>query len=207
MPDRIESELRRYYEAEAEAGLRPAPAEWRQRLCERFASDVGSAGCSVVLDIGSGPGTDHAPFEAVGVGYVGVDLAVGNGRVAVDRRFAVVPGSLFELPFATGSFRAGWSMSALQHVPDDRIDDALVEMARVFEPGAPLMIGLWGGRDEVIESDSAWSEVALPRHFTLRSHERIQTILSRHLRVESYESFPAGWVDWEYHVARVFTFK
>ena len=50
----------------------------------------------------------------------------------------VVPASLFSLPFPDSTFSAGWSMSTFQHVPDERIDEALAEFVRVLVPGAPV---------------------------------------------------------------------
>lgn len=154
-----------------------------------------------MVDVGAGPASDHAPFAAVGIGYCGADLAVENAVVAAELARTVVPASLFNLPFKTATFPAGWSMSTFQHVPDHQIDAALAEFVRVLEPGAPVTIGLWGGRDEVIESTSSATGLGLPRHFTLRTHDHIRSILNRHLVVESDDTFAAGASNWEYHVS------
>lgn len=92
-------------------------------------------------------------------------------------------------------------MSTLQHVPDHRIDEALAEFVRILRPGAPVTIGLWGGRDEVIDSTTSTTGLHLPRHFTLRTHDRIRAILGRHLAIRADETFPSGPSDWEYHVS------
>lgn len=131
-------------------------------------------------------------FAESRVRYIGVDLAVGNGGLAAESGQTVIPASLFSRPFPASTFSAGWSMSTFQHVPDERIDDALTEFLRVLEPGAPVTVGLWGGRYEVIEMESSTSGLQLPRHFTLRTHDRIRSILGRHLVVASYEAFPSG---------------
>lgn len=204
--DRIEKELRVYYEAEAEAGLRPAHGDRRRLICESFASRVANEGRRTVLDVGAGPASDHAAFAVFGIGYFGVDLAVANGVIAAEIGQVVVPASLFNLPFGGATFSSGWSMSTFQHVPDPDIDAALDEFTRVLVPGAPVTIGLWGGRDEIIESVSSTTGLGLPRHFTLRTHDRIRSILSRHLVVESDEVFAAGPSDWEYHVATARTY-
>lgn len=200
--DPIESQLRTYYETEAARQLRPDPDPRRRRLREEFAAEVASSGRRSVLDVGAGPAVDHEPFVAAGVRYVGVDLAVGNGVLAAAAGQIVVPGSLYALPFRSSAFTACWSMSTYQHVPDDRIDDALAEMVRVLAPGALVAVGLWGGRDEVIESTASTTGLTLPRHFTLRTHERIRSILARHLDIESHDAFEMGIGGWDYHVAR-----
>ncbi|MFK8022581.1 MAG: methyltransferase domain-containing protein [Ilumatobacter sp.] len=199
--DPIEQRLRRYYEAEAEQRLRPAHGDRRTRICRGFATLVASEARRSVVDIGSGPASDLEPFREHGVDYVGADLALGNARLAAADDAAVVPATLFALPFRDDAFPAGWSMSAFQHVPDHRIDEALAEFVRVLEPGAPVTIGLWGGRDEVIESSYATSGIQMHRHFTLRTHERIRAILAQHMVVGDEETFPAGPSDWRYHVA------
>ena len=205
--DSIERRLRAYYEAEADARLRPHQDDRRRSNCAEFARCLVDAGCHRVLDVGSGPACDHKPFASVGVEYVGIDLAVGNAALAAAFDQTVIPASLFRMPFVSEAFPAGWSMSTLQHVPDERIDEALTEMVRVLAPGAPLMIGLWGGRDETIEPPSSSAGVELPRHFTLRSHDRIRTILGRHLLMEWDDTFAAGTFGWEYHVSSTRTPK
>ena len=197
----VQEQLRSYYEAESNARLRPAHGSRRRMLGETFAVQLKAQARCSVLDVGAGPASDHDPFAARGIGYVGVDLAIGNAVLAAEVGQTVVPASLFHLPFVNAAFPAGWSMSTFQHVPDDQINDALIEFVRVLEPGAPVMIGLWGGRDEIIEAPSSTTGLQLPRHFTLRSHDRIRSILDHHLIVETDDTFPAGPSDWEYHVS------
>lgn len=200
--DGIELQLRSYYEAEADRRLRPTHGERRHDICRSFARSLAADGRDSVLDVGAGPASDHGPFVAYGIGYIGVDLAVGNAVLAVESGQTVVPASLFSLPFPDSTFSAGWSMSTFQHVPDERIDEALAEFVRVLVPGAPVTIGLWGGHDVVIDSTSSTSGLDLPRHFTLRTHDRIRSLLRRHLVIEREETFASGSSGWrEYHVA------
>ena len=73
---------------------------------------------------------------------------------------------------------------------------------RVLEPGAQVTIGLWGGRNEIVDSTSSTSGLDLPRHFTLRTHDQIRSLLRRHLVIEREETFASGSSGWrEYHVA------
>ena len=202
MTDRIETELRAYYEVEAAERRRPKPGDERTAWCSSYAKQLAADGITQVLDVGCGPGIDHRHFSSEGVSCIGVDLAVGNAVVAAAAGSTVVPGSLFALPFGDHSLPAAWSMSTLQHVPDDRIDEALAELVRVLVPDAPVTIGVWGGRDEVIEPATSGTGIQLPRHFTLRSHDRIRSILRRRLVIERDEvSAPVAPSDWEYHLA------
>jgi len=199
--DLLEQQLRSYYEEEARQRLRPSKGDRRRLACERFAQRLSDERRSSVLDVGAGPASDHGPFVLHGIRYVGIDLAVGNASIGAELGQTIVPASLFNLPFADGSFAAGWSMSTFQHVPDDQIDGALVEFARVLQPGSLVTIGMWGGRDEVIDSTSSRTGVQLPRRFVLRNHQRIRALLREHLDVEFEETFQSGPSDWEYHLA------
>lgn len=200
--DRLERELKEYYEAEAVGRLRPGHGVRRREVCEQFARELALDDRRRVVDVGAGPAADHAPFVEQGIAYVGVDLSIGNSSLAAERGQIVVPASLFQLPFADGTFAAGWTMSTLQHVPDNRMDEALAEFVRVLEPDSPCVVGLWSGADEIVRSPSSTTGIELPREFTLRSHERIRSVLARHLVIRSDETFPPDAAGWEYHLAR-----
>ena len=74
-------------------------------------------------------------------------------------------------------------MSTLLHVADADLDTALAEIVRVLRPGAPLAVGLWGGRN--IEERS-------PRFFSFRSDENVRAALGRHGAVERWETWESA---------------
>lgn len=197
----IERQLREYYEAEAAGRLRPRHGGRRDEFRSWFVDRLVGEGASTVVDVGAGPAVDGEAFVARRLRYVGVDLAVGNALLARERGLELVPASLFELPFAAASFDAGWSMSTLQHVPDDRFDAAVAEIVRVMRPGAPIGLGIWGGQELVVTSERSDSGLELPRHFTLRTHGRTRAMLARHGEIESFESFAPETSEWEYELA------
>jgi SAM-dependent methyltransferase len=93
------------------------------------------------------------------------------------------------LPFADGTFDAGWTMSTLLHVADEDLDDALAEIVRVLRPGAPLGIGLWGdevGGERVWQDESGFGP---GRFFSIRTDDAMQAALARHGTVEH-------WLSW-----------
>ena len=201
MVDSIRDDLARFYEHEAVNRLRGRPLGWRVAWADEFARSVADAGRRRVIDVGAGPATDAPSFRDAGIDYLGVDLAPANGVSAAEDGATVVPASLFDLPFPDATFDVGWSMSTLMHVPTNEVDDALRSICRVLVPGAPLMIGQWGGSLGVLDSDHTLP--GFPRHFSLRTAETNRGLLDVHGTVERWEVRDVGPDGWEYHVAVV----
>ena len=197
--NQVRADLSRFYEHEATNRLRGRPSGWRVGWLEEFAGSIAAEGRRSVLDVGAGPGTDAHTFLSAGVEYTGVDLAVANGVLAREAAATVVAASLFELPFPEASFDAGWSMSTLMHVPTAEVGTAMQSICRVLVPGAPLMIGQWGGSLGDIDSDHMVP--GLPRLFSLRTAARNRKLLALHGTIEQWEVRDAGPDGWEYHAA------
>jgi SAM-dependent methyltransferase len=175
-----ERDLVTYYDNEVhERAGRELPAE---RVARRgaYIEQLQTEGRRSVLEVGTGPGRDGTAFVQAGLDFTGVDLAPAS--VSVCRRLGldVEVASAIDLPFADGTFDAGWTMSTLLHVADADLDAALAEIVRVLRPAAPLAVGLWGGRD---------LEEASPRFFSFRSDEKVRAALGRHGTVERWETW------------------
>lgn len=194
----VTADLRSFYEREAELELRGLPRERRVSARSEFVSLLIAEERGNVLDFGAGPGTDAPGFVEAGIRFVGVDLAVGNARLAAKRGVAVVPSSIVEAPFADETFEAGWSMSVFMHVPETEAASCAAAMARPLRAGAPLMVGVWGGhrRDEV-ETEK------LPgrrRLFSLRTVDQNRELLGTAGAVERVEVWDSGPEGWEYQL-------
>ena len=85
-------------------------------------------------------------------------------------------------------------MSTFVHVPHERFDEAITEMLRVVEPGAPLGIGTWGGLD--FEGVPEFGELRPYRFFSLASHDRWREMLARHAEVELFETYAVDRRPW-----------
>lgn len=109
-------------------------------------------------------------------------------------------GSVYTLPFRSGSFDAVWAMSTLVHVPDDGFDHAVDELFRVVRSGGAVAVGTWGGFD--FEGISEHGDIRPYRFFALRSHERFEAMLARHGTIDRYETMaPVPGSRWEYQFA------
>lgn len=193
-----EGSLRAYYEAEAVAGARARMGSRGRRdvLREAFVAQLAREQRARVVEVGAGPGTDADVFVEAGLEHVGFDLSVGNARLARDADRTVIAGSLFAPPFRERSFDAGWTMSTLMHVPDDRFDAAMEATVSLLRLAAPLAIGLWGGIDREFTNETDHFDP--PRFFSLRSDERVRTMLAPHGAIESFETWPNDRNDWCY---------
>ena len=200
--DKTTADLRSYYEEEARRRLREKLG--RRRVSERneYISLLQAESRPSVIDFGAGPGLDIDGFVAAGLHAVGLDLAHGNGVLASERGVTVVQASIDAPPIRSGSFQAGWSMSTLMHIPDERMPDTLASMAVVLAPGAPLFVGQWGGHGDEIDNHRIEGEQRL---FSLRSFARNRELLAAVGELQRAEILPVGDDGWEYHVMMVRT--
>lgn len=196
-----EAELRAFYEEEARQRTRTPPAGFRVDVRTAFIDTLSERGCSSVIDLGAGPAGDGRAFVDACIDHVGLDLAVANAHLAAESGLTVVPGSLAAPPFRARSFDAGWSMSALMHLTEDETPPVLASCASLLRPGAPLLVGLWGGTLGDITTEG--SSTTHHRRFRLRSLDRNRELLAAIGTIELAERHDAGPDGWEYHVLRL----
>ena len=155
-----------------------------------------------MIDVGAGPGLDTALWAADGFAVVGARPHPRQRRPHARSRADGRHRLAYDLPFRSESFDAIWTMSTFVHVPHDRFDEAITEMLRVVEPGAPIGVGTWGGLD--FEGVPEFGELRPYRFFSLASHGRWRTMLARHAEVELFETYEStGGHGWDYQFAVV----
>ena len=143
----LESELAAFYDRDARDRATRTIDPERVRHRDGFVDLVVGEGRRRVLEIGVGPGRDAAAFLARGCRVVGVDLSHEHVRLATAAGSPSVRASVLHLPVRPRGFDAAYSVSTLLHVPDESVDAALDEIISAVERGAPVAIGVWGGRD------------------------------------------------------------
>jgi SAM-dependent methyltransferase len=200
--DRLETDLAAFYDQQAPRRLaRGGAGSWRDAAREAFLVQLRAEDRASLVEIGTGAGHDAAAFQAAGLTVAGIDLSPEHVRICRERGLDARLASVFELPFDDRAFEAGWTMSTLLHVPNDRIDAALDEIVRVLVPGAPLAIGLWAGPDE--EAINEDDEIEPKRFFSRRSDGRLREILERHGAIERFETWEVPDTEWPYQFAVV----
>jgi SAM-dependent methyltransferase len=186
--DRLRADLARYYDqSAAERADRVLPDE---RIARRvwFVARLREVGRRRLLEVGTGPGIDAAAFQAAGFDVAGVDLSPAHVELARAAGIDAHVAAAQELPFASGSFDALWSMSVLMHMPDPDLDAALAEFARVLRPGGLAAFGMWGG--DGTEGANPDDTLDPPRYFNWRTDEAMSAAIGRHARLEAFEAWP-----------------
>jgi SAM-dependent methyltransferase len=174
-----------HYDSELEArASRPLGTE-REQVVREFVDHCLSERRRHVLEVGCGGGRDGRIIAGAGLGYTGIDLSPVGARICRDLGLRAVAGSATSLPFADGSFDAGWTMSTLMHLPDEGMQLALGELARVITTGGVLEVGVWGAdtEGERVGTDG--------RYFRHRTDASLQRLLGTVGEVEAFEA-------WEY---------
>lgn len=100
-----------------------------------------------ILDIACGPGRDIAYMRSRGFDAVGMDLSMGLLSVARGRG-DVAQMDMRKLGYRKGSFDGAYCLSGLIHL--SKLDSmyAVMEMAGVLKPGAPLFLSVLEGDGE-----------------------------------------------------------
>ena len=198
------ADLQDYYENEARMRLRRPLRGRRVELRDEFLGLLDREGRASVVDFGAGPGRDGAAFQAAGHHFVGIDLAHGNGRLAAEADLVVIQGSITAVPIKPSSFDAGWSLSTLMHLDEAEAALALDEIVGVLQPGAPLLVGVWGRETAAsIVNDTDISGSRRPFH--LRSFDRNRQLLTARGDLEQAERWEEASEDWDYQVFRLRT--
>ena len=186
-----DAETRAYYEAEAAQRLRSQPKSGlRRRLHDEFHELLRAEARSTVVDFGAGPGVEGKDFTSAGFDYVGIDLALGNGRIAAEQGLHVVAADVVAPPFRRQAFDAGWSMSVLMHLPAPAAARAAEALIESLVPGAPAWVGVWGGSSGVMHWDETIAGERRP--FYHRTMQENAELVGRSARIEDIELHEVG---------------
>jgi SAM-dependent methyltransferase len=140
-----------------------------------------------LLEVGCWTGEDGLEFKAAGINYTGVDLSEEHVRAARARHLEASVAGPDSLPFADRTFDAAWSMGTLSHVSNTALYGVLDEFLRVLKPGAPLAVGLHGGKDE--ERLDLVDGYATRQFLSLRSDETVLSLFEPHGSIRDFTTW------------------
>lgn len=131
-----------------------------------FSELVLATGNSEALDLGCGPGRITTFLAALGLDASGIDLSPQMVEEAThlypNLDFTVA--SMTELPFTADSFSGVLAWYSIIHVPDEALDQAFSEVARVLRPGGWFQLAFQLGDRVDHYSNLAGIEVDLDFH-------------------------------------------
>jgi ubiquinone/menaquinone biosynthesis C-methylase UbiE len=124
-------------------------------LLDRFAEQV--RGHGFVLDLGCGPGHVARYLQQRDVKVVGVDLSPGMIETARGRapRVDFRVGDMRSLDLGDASAAGAVAFYSLIHFSPLELDRAVGEIARVLQPGAPLLVAVHRG-SQTVHLDELW---------------------------------------------------
>ncbi|MCD0442916.1 class I SAM-dependent methyltransferase [Glycomyces sp. A-F 0318] len=177
----LKRDLRRAYDAGADAREAMDDRPWKPAERARFAARLREAGASRLLEIGAGHGVSGRYFADEGFAVTCVDLSpalVGHCRAkGLDARVM----DFGDLAFEDAAFDAVFAMNCLLHVPRADLPGVLAEVRRVLAPGGLCYWGQYGGHDH----EGVWEGDAYEpkRFFSYFTADRIQAIAAEQFTV------------------------
>lgn len=143
----LKQDLRRSYDADADAREGMDDPEWKALERGRFAARLREAGASRLLEIGAGHGVSGRYFADEGFKVTCTDLSPELVAHCRTKGLDAEVMDFSALAFEDASFEAVFGMNCLLHVPKAELPGVLAEVRRVLAPGGLLYWGQYGGQD------------------------------------------------------------
>lgn len=160
-----------------ELGQKHADAQ----LLETFSKAL--AGSGRCLDLGCGPGHLTNYLSEQGIETEGMDISRGMIRQARKRYPGLTfkKGDLWRLKYKDNEFAAVLAKDLLQHVPEQRLQDAFLHMRRLIEPNGALLLAFESG----IGVDRLDSWLGHKVNLTFYLHRMVNVVV--HLQQAGYQ--------------------
>ena len=170
--------------------MRPAPA-WETAERDIFLEVLRREPTITLLELGAATGSDAAFFKAHGFEVVCVDLSPQMVERCRARGLVAHVMDVADLRLPPDSFGAVYAMNCLVHVPKSQLRGVLGGISRVVEPGGPVYLGLYGGR----EFEGVWDDDYFEpkRFFCHHLDEDICALAGEFFSLESFRRIPHGW--------------
>lgn len=114
---------------------------------DRFAGYVREIG-DMVVDLGSGPGTDSLELSRRGLEVVCVDISEEMVKACRDKGLEAHQMDFYHLDFPAKSFDGAWMAFALLHVPKEDADLVLEQVWRILKNKGRFYLALYEGEGE-----------------------------------------------------------
>lgn len=190
MYERVKTELRDLYDANASMRDETGISDWKAGERADFLSSLQAEGLTRLLEIGSGPGRDGLFFQENGLRVVCTDLSPQMVECCRRKGLEAHVMDFLSLEFPNRSFDAIYALNCLLHVPRKDLPEVLARIDALLKPGGLFYCGVYGGRD----FEGIWDEDEQDpkRFFSYYTDDGIRAVMEQRFRVERFRRIDTG---------------
>ena len=188
--DIIKSNLRNYYDKEAEYRDSRNKEEWKQNERIFFYDYLITEGKKTLLELGAGAGQDSIFFIDCGLVVTAIDLSKEMVKMCKTKSIDAYELDFYNLSELNKKYDCIWSMNSLLHVPKSDLPKVLKNIDDVLNEKGLFYMGVYGGEDT--ESDWINNILKIPRFFSYYSKNRLKEVLNKIFEIIRFEQFDVG---------------
>ena len=186
----VKSNLKKYYDQEAELRNSSEKEEWKKNQRARFYSYIKAEGKKSLLEIGAGTGNDSRFFMDCGLSVIAIDLSSEMVKLCKEKNIEAYELDFYNISNLNKKFDYIWSMNSLLHVPKTDLLQVLNEINMVLNEKGLFYMGVYGGVDT--ESDFVNEVTDTPRFFSYYSESKLKEVLSDVFEIIEFEQIDVG---------------
>jgi len=188
--DTIKTNLRDYYNQEAEYRNSGEKQDWKIKQREAFYNLLFNENKRTLLEIGAGTGQDSKYFIDRGLTVVAIDLSREMVRICKEKGIETYECDMYDLSALNCMFDCVWSMNSLLHVPKSDLMNVLLGIDSVLKDNGLFYMGVYGGED----TENSWiNDISeTPRFFSYYSEIKLKEVLQHVFEIVSFQQFDVG---------------
>lgn len=186
----IKSNLRDYYNCEAEYRNSGEKQAWKTKCRMMFCDLAVKENKQSLLELGAGTGQDSKFFMDCGFEVTAVDLSGEMVKICRGKGINTFELDFYDLSPLDKKFDCVWSMNSLLHVPKPDLPKVLQSIDSVLNENGLFYMGVYGGEDGENNWVNDISET--PRFFSSYSGYNLKEVLRRVFEILSFEQFDVG---------------
>jgi len=187
----IKSNLREFYNREAETRNAADKKAWKLEVRDDFLSLIKAEGKAALLELGAGAGHDSRFFMDNGLAVTAVDLSPEMVAKCKEKGVEAYELDYYNLSSLGRKFDCIWAMNSLLHVPKADLSGVLDEINSVLNDGGLLYIGVYGG-DDWEREDVMHEDLDVPRYYASYSLDSLVCALGNHFMIVSSRQLDPG---------------
>lgn len=188
--DTIKSNLRNYYNQEAEHRNASDKDGWKAKERKAFSDMAAQENKKHLLEIGAGSGQDSQYFMEQGFDVTAVDLSKEMVQKCKEKGINAHELDFYNLAALNQKFDCIWAMNTLLHVPKADLQDVLRNISAVLNQNGIFFMGVYGGKD----SEHEWANdiCDIPRFFSFYSPDKLKAVLQDVFEIISFKQYDVG---------------